>query len=35
MTKEMVLAILKEEKIYHYNWNEKHEKRENEVAIKF
>lgn len=35
MTKEAVLSILKEEKLYHYNWNEEHDKRENEAAIKF
>lgn len=34
MTQEKALLILKEEGLSHYNWNEEHEKRENEVVIK-
>lgn len=34
MTQKQALLILQEEGLSHYNWNEEHEKRENEVVIK-
>lgn len=35
MTKEEAKQILMVEKLIHYNWNEEHELRQNEIVIKF